>query len=338
MYLLIILFFIFLICFLLRWFIKGPMATRRNMKDKVVIITGSSSGIGKESAFSLLEDGATVIFACRNKSKTQDVINQTKTLKNGEECFKRSHFIKLDLTSFKSVDNFVKEFKAKFNRLDILMNNAGLINSKFDLTEDGLESMVQSNHYSHVRLTMALLDSFNQEEGRIINVSSMGHMLSNYSTHLKTNFSKSQGHDQFKSFFGSFINSFTTYGNTKLANVYFAQYLAELIEKTPKYKHIKAFSLHPGVISTNFADGFKGTLTGKITYIISYPITQLIYKTCIEGAQTQLHLCYESLDKLSNGSYYNDNKVAQISSTARNKELRNYLMEETLKETNKKIE
>ena len=97
---------------------------------------------------------------------------------------------------------FVSIFKKKFDHLDVLVNNAGYIATDFVLTEDGLEASIQTNHYSHVLLSMLLLDYFNKTDGRIINVSSIGHLFSNYDTTLKTSFSKETG-DQYKSIISS---------------------------------------------------------------------------------------------------------------------------------------
>ena len=184
---------------LLRKYIRGPKAKRTSMKNKIIVITGSSDGIGKEQAFQLLEDGAIVVFACRSESKTKKTFEEIKLLKNSEDCLKRAHFIQLDLKSFKSVNYFINELKSRFNKIDILVNNAGLAASSFEITEDGLESMIQTNHYSHLKLTLGLLDLFDKTEGRVINVSSLAHNFSNYDTTIKTNFKKDQ--DQYKDYF-----------------------------------------------------------------------------------------------------------------------------------------
>lgn len=311
-----------------RKFLKGPKAARTSMKGKIIVITGASSGIGKEAAIQLLEDEATVIFACRDKSKTLKVIDEIVN-KVGKSSAQRAIFMHLELTSFESVDSFVKEFKSKFNSIDILINNAGYIAHKYELTNNKIEAMAQTNHYSHVKLTLGLLDNFNASEGRIINVSSLAHNFSNYDTHIKTCFGPDK--DQFKDFF-SFTSSFVTYGNTKLANIYFTQYLAKRFESEKKYNHLVSYSLHPGAVDTEFTNGLtaRGTLYLLFIRLIS-PLISFFMKNPNDGAQTTLHLCYSSLKDLKNGAYYRDCSLGKLSKTAKNESIKDYLMEETLK-------
>lgn len=314
--------------YLLRKFLKGPKAIRVNMKGKVVIITGASSGIGKETAIQLLEDEATVVFACRDKKKTLQVIENIVN-KVGKSSQERAIFMELELSSFSSVDKFVAEIKSKFNSIDILINNAGYIAHKYEITNDKIEAMAQTNHYSHVKLTLGLLDLFKSSEGRIINVSSLAHNFSNYATHIKTCFGPDK--DQFKDFF-TVTGSFVSYGNTKLANIYFGQYLAKRFENEKKYNHLAAYSLHPGAVDTEFTNGL--TARGKIYYIITKllaPAITYFMKNPNDGAQTTLHLCYSKLNDLKNGGYYQDCSLGKLSKTAKDESIRDYLMTETLK-------
>ena len=120
-------FLILLIIFIVLGFIikkwaNGPLnPIKKDLTGKLIIVTGSSDGIGLETAKDLLRSNARVIFACRNKNKTQEIIN-----KFPENYKKNAIFIQLDLASFKSIENFVKEIKSKYPKIDILINNAGL--------------------------------------------------------------------------------------------------------------------------------------------------------------------------------------------------------------------
>ena len=97
--------------YLIRRFVKGGKCTEEDVTGKIIIITGSSAGIGKAQAFNLLENGATVIFACRDEKKTRLVLEETKKLENKSKastsCFDRAVYINVNLNSFKSVNNFV---------------------------------------------------------------------------------------------------------------------------------------------------------------------------------------------------------------------------------------
>lgn len=315
----------------LRKYFKGGRTTRTSMKGKVIVITGSSDGIGKECAFNLLEDGASVVFACRDEKKTNKVIEEVKNLRNGNECYKRSYFIHLDLSSFKSVDKFITEFKNKFDCIDILMNNAGYTATTYKETNDGLEAMSQTNHFSHVKLSLGLLDYFNKKEGRIINVSSMAHEFSNYENTYKSHFSKAMGHDQYKDFF-SVKNSWTVYGNTKLNNIYFTQYLTKLFNKDNKYSNMHAYCNHPGAVATGFLNVYStDNILLKVVVPIFRYITLFFFKNVNDGAQTQLHLCYSNINNLKDGAYYSDCKLKKTADIARKEDIENYIMQETLK-------
>ena len=160
---------IFIILWLLRKYIfNAPRNSKtKNLNNKVVILTGSSAGIGKETAKDLLKSGATVIFACRDERKTKAVISDFPTYMQD-----RAIFIMLDLCRISTIYKFVEEFKKQFNTVDILINNAGCLSNTFQLTEDKIENTMQANHIGHMVLTTLLLENFNQSEGRIINLAS----------------------------------------------------------------------------------------------------------------------------------------------------------------------
>ena len=314
--------------YVFRKWIRGPIAFPKCMNGKFVIVTGSSSGIGKQTAFELLKNGATVIFACRDEKKTLSVIEQCRKIpndtNNSVEPFERAVFMKLDLCSFSSVKSFVEDYKKKFVTVDILINNAGYIANKFEISEDGLEKMIQTNHYSHVMLTLLLIDYFNRFEARIINVSALGHKFSDFHNTLKSNFPKDK--DQYKNELNSsFKNKFIVYCNTKLANIYFSQYLVNYLMISNRFKNIKVFSCHPGIAETEI----MRFLSNKWYVKILLPIFRFFLKSDLDGAQTQLNLCYEDINKLNSGGYYSDCKLSSSSKYSKNKELQDFLMSET---------
>ena len=239
---------IFLVIFIiLGYFIKkwanGPLnPIKKDLKGKLIIVTGSSDGIGLETAKYLLNSNAKVIFSCRNKIKTENVIN----LLPGK-LKKNAIFEQLDLESFKSIENFSKEIKSKYQKIDILINNAGMGTRHIHKTEDGFINAYQVNYLGNILLTLLLLDHFNEKESKIINVSSRAYkrsrlsygesvFLNNYELML----------DNYK----QMRNKQTLYSNTKLLLNYFTLYLSTLFEK--KYSYLKIVCLHPGVIYTNF--------------------------------------------------------------------------------------
>ena len=290
---------------LIRNYFNGPIYKgKKDVSKKLIIVTGANSGIGKETALDLLANGATVIFACRNEKATNEVIDSIKDKDQRD----RAIFIKLDLCNIDSVYDFCIQVKSKYKMIDIIVNNAGLMADSFSLTKDGVESSLQGNHLGHMAMTHWLLEIMNKEEGRIINLSSIGHRRSNYSVNeLKRLESNLDFKDEEKGF--DFSKSFVVYGNTKLGNIYFTQYLAAICEK--KFPNIKTACLHPGAVNTEFSRFVSNfSFLGKFFFYTFYPVYLFLFKTQYVGAQTSLSLCYMDFNKIENGKYYVDNAKA----------------------------
>ena len=119
---LIILVFLLILAYFIKKWANGPLnPIKKDLTNKFIIVTGSSDGIGLETAKDFLNSNAKVVFACRNKTKTENIINALP-----EKSKKNAIFIQLDLQSFKSIENFAKEIKSKYQKIDILINNAGI--------------------------------------------------------------------------------------------------------------------------------------------------------------------------------------------------------------------
>ena len=154
---------LFIIVMIILYFIKkyanGPLnPIKKDLTGKLIIVTGSSDGIGLETAKNLLKSNAKVIFACRNKIKTEAILN-----KFPDNLKKNAIFVQLDLESFKSIENFVNEIKLKYPKIDILINNAGMAVGKMKKTEDGYINTYQVNYLGNALLTLLLLDHFNEK-------------------------------------------------------------------------------------------------------------------------------------------------------------------------------
>ena len=178
---------------------------------KSAIVTGSNTGIGKETALDFAKRGARVILACRDEKKAsnaaKDIISET----GSDKVVVRV----LDLASFESVRAFARVINETEERLDILVHNAGLGGS-YRLTKDGWESVFQVNYFSHFLLTMLLLEKLKKSApSRIVNVSSIGH------TGPKT-----IPLDDFKLSKEKY-EAFKRYGESKLAQVVFTRELSQ---------------------------------------------------------------------------------------------------------------
>jgi NAD(P)-dependent dehydrogenase (short-subunit alcohol dehydrogenase family) len=297
------------------------------MSGKLIIITGASSGLGKFSALELVNKGAKVIFACRNETKTKNIFKEISDDKKNLAIYEN-----LELSNFKSVLNFVKNIKEKYQKIDILMNNAGAAPVNFKLTEDNFESYIQANFLGHVVLTYLLMDHMNTNS-RIINLSSIGH---NYCTFNKDIVKKIYDGEYVKNtYFSSVFSKNILYHVTKLMMIYFTQSLSDYFSKNNI--SIKAVCLHPGVVNTEFMAFYDCSLFTQILFKLIYPIFKLCTKNTEEGSQTQLYLSYLDYAELASGKYYADCKFGKISKTAKDLNLGKIFMNNTIEKLSERL-
>ena len=273
-----------------KWF-SGPICRKiENLTGKVVIITGSNTGIGKETARALANFGATVILACRDEKRANEALIDIKsTTKNNNV-----HFMKLDLSDFDSIRLFARNFKNKYDKLHILINNAGLNTRERATTKQGFEMHFGVNHLGHFLLTSLLMDVLKTSSpSRVINVSSMGNKFSNF------NFEDLQAEKSYV--------SFDAYCKSKLANIAFT---CELNKRSEKFG-VKAFSLHPGAVITEISrDSLKVWYIKFFIYLL-WPILYYTFKNTIQGAQTTIFCAVQDFNLLKGGEYYSDCKIAK---------------------------
>ena len=211
--------------------------SRVNMSDKVCLVTGGNSGIGKSVAFGLAKMGATVVVVSRNKEKGQTAITDIME-KSGN---KNVELLQADMSSQISIHQLADEFKARHERLHLLINNAGVYLTKRTESEDGLESTFAINHLGPFLLTSLLLDILKASSpSRIVNVTSDAHKGANI------HFDDLQGEKRF--------SGWQAYGQSKLAMILFTHELAKRLGGTG----VTVNSAHPGVVRTNFAKNNGG--------------------------------------------------------------------------------
>ena len=207
-----------------------------NQTNRIVIVTGANSGIGYETAKALAEKGATVIMACRNLDKA----NSAQQTIQEQVSHAQLDIIQLDLADQASVHQFVVEFKAKYSRLDLLINNAGVMAPPYTQTKDGFELQFAANHLGHFTLTGLLLDYLMRTPlARVVNVSSNAHKFG------KINFDDLQSADSYA--------PWAAYGQSKLANMLFTVAL-----NTHFQTHnldVIATAAHPGWTTTGLQKG-----------------------------------------------------------------------------------
>jgi retinol dehydrogenase 14 len=284
---------------------SGERMTNGDMAGKVVLITGATSGIGRETSIGLAKLGAQVVMLVRNEEKGAAMVREIKKRTGNDQ----SSIILCDLASFSSVRRAAQEFRSKNQRLDVLIDNAGLIIGKRRVTVDGLEQTFQVNHLSHFLLTNLLLDVLKESApSRIVVVSSKAHE----GAHL----------DFDDLMVNKDYSAFKAYGRSKLANILFCFELARRLEGSG----VTANCLHPGVIRTHFGRGLGGMAE-------IYPILYPFMKSPRTGAITSIYLASSPEVSNTSGKYFSGKKVQESSKESMDKDMARRLWDESEKLT-----
>jgi retinol dehydrogenase 12 len=205
------------------------------LKDKVCLVTGSTSGIGKETVIGLAKEGARLVLPVRNIEKGESLRKEILSMTANSHI----ELMSCDLASFDSVRSFAKAFLDKYDRLDLLINNAGTWETKRKKSVDGIELTFAVNHLAPFLLTHLLTDRLiSSAPSRVINVSSEAHRYG------KMRFDDLERNNKW-SLFGP-------YAQSKLANILFTKELARKLNGAG----VTVNCLHPGVVSTHLFDAF----------------------------------------------------------------------------------
>lgn len=203
-----------------------------NQKGRVSIVTGSTSGIGKEAARVLAQKQSTVVLAVRNVSKGEKVAEEIRAENPDAEI----SVLQMDLSNLRSIKEFSSQFLADFDRLDLLINNAGIMVCPYATTDDGFEIQIGTNHLGHFALTGHLIEHLKKTpDSRVVVVSSGGHNFSKIDLD-DLNWEKRK------------YKKFIAYADTKLANLYFAYELKRRLESEGGNPMVTA--AHPGWTET----------------------------------------------------------------------------------------
>ena len=262
---------------------KSEKWTTDNIPDqtgRVVIITGANSGIGFEAAKVLASKGADVVLAVRNQEKG----NQSRADILKEHAQAKVTVSLLDLSSLKSVKLFSDTFSKTQTRLDVLINNAGIMIPPYGKTEAGFESQMGTNHFGHFALTAQLFPLLKSTGGsRIVNVSSTAHNMGNI------NFDDIHWESR------KYI-PWKAYGDSKIANLYFTSELGRRMQAAGL--DVITTAAHPGYAAT----GLQKTLFLKILNVI---VAQSSYM----GATPTLMAAVD--EQATNGAFYGPSGFAQ---------------------------
>ncbi|XP_063829761.1 retinol dehydrogenase 11-like [Ostrinia nubilalis] len=257
---------------------------KSNLDGKTVVITGGNTGIGFETAKILAERGARVVIASRNVSKSQAAVQAIIAATGNKKVECKS----LDLSKFSSIKRFADDFNENYDRLDILINNAGFSTFEQVKTEDGIEKVMQVNHVGHVYLTNLLLNKIvSSRPSRIIFVASGAHMWHWFDPNDMVG--------------NKPVNVWTRYSNTKLCNVLSAKALAKRVPKG-----VTVNSLHPGVAKTEIYEVVPGPLKA-----VSHFLLGTFCKTPEQCAQTSVHAASSPDLAEVSGQYFYDCEISK---------------------------
>lgn len=210
-----------------------------DLSNRTVLVTGANSGLGLESARMLSSHGATVVMACRNTQKGKAAMEDIR----GGHPEAKLELMELDLADLTSVRQFSETFRKHHDRLDILINNAGVMAPPLQHTKDGFEMQFGTNHLGHFALTGLLLETLEAAEApRVVVVSSLAHRMGNIY------FDNLDGKKWYK--------RWKFYGQSKLANLMFALELDRRLRG--KNSSIQVMAAHPGYSATNLQRGIPG--------------------------------------------------------------------------------
>ncbi|HJL74556.1 MAG TPA: SDR family oxidoreductase [Candidatus Marinimicrobia bacterium] len=247
-------------------------------QGKVCIITGATDGIGKEVALNLAKMGFTLGLVGRNAKKISATESEIKATADNENIT----FFNADLSSMDQVRQLALEIQAKYNRIDVLLNNAGAYFTDYGKTDEGFENTFALNHLSYFLFTDLLLDTIKvSPQSRIVNVASNAHLNTNL------DFENLQGFNGYK--------GWPAYCKSKLCNVMFTYELARRLEGSGT----TANCLHPGFVHTNFGNNNKTSVRMSLT--AAKALGAINVK---KGAQTSIYLASSAEVDGVSGQYF----------------------------------
>jgi len=249
---------------------------------RVAVVTGANSGIGWHTARALAQHGAHVVLACRTRAKAEEARDRIAAAGITGEL----SLVDLDLSSLASVRAAAAEMVAAHDRVDLLVNNAGVMATPRARTADGFELQLGTNHLGHFALTGLLLPLLLATPGsRVVNVSSLAHRMG------RIDFDDLQADRRYR--------AWPAYGQSKLANLLFTYELQRRLAAA-EASGTSALAAHPGVSETNLT-GSTGGIVGRVAEL-GRPIAKLVLQSAEMGALPTLRAAVDPAAR--GGEYY----------------------------------
>lgn len=260
-----------------------------NLKNKLVVISGATNGIGKAAALEIAKHGPRMLLTFRNQGLADELSGELKSINPDLNV----DFLYCDFANQDSIRQCSKEILGLGQQIDVLVNNAGVVNTSYHETLDGIENTFAVNHVGYFLLTNLILGQMlGEEETRIINVSSAAHSF------VKTiNWPDINLKD-------SFGMGMTAYSHSKLANLLFTRYLAIKLSTS----NVTVNAIHPGGVNTALGNQNKAVF-GTILKVLLKPF----FRSPRKGAASIVYLATKDNDGVT-GEYFVDCKEAKSSS------------------------
>jgi retinol dehydrogenase-12 len=262
-----------------------------DLQDKIILVTGATSGIGEVTARELAQQGAHVIMLARNAEKAQKTQHAIIAATGNE----RVEVVLADLSVLQQVRDVAAEIHTKYPRLDVLINNAGLMfGAEREVSADGYEMTLATNHLGPFLLTSLLFDLLQKSPAaRIVNVASMAYRFS------KPTLDDLQSERSYSAVW--------EYGNTKLWNIMFTQELAERL-RTHGITNVTTNCLHPGAVATGYGQQTGGIVGAALSLARPFMISPE------KGAQTSIFLATDAKVANVSGGFFSKKKLEPVKS------------------------
>ncbi len=261
---------------------------------RLFLITGATNGMGWETAKAVASDNHQLVLVARNEEKLKDKVDSLKQLTGNQDI----DYIVADLSLCSEIRKAADQFRSRYDKLDVLINNAGAVIPEKKITAEGFEYTFALNHLAYFLLTGLLLDLIpKNQDSRIINISSMAHKMG------KLDFD-----DLF--FEKRKYSSIKAYANSKLANILFTIELARRLKDTQTTVNC----IHPGGVRTGFGRDYKGLMGLLVRF------TFMFMRSPQKGAETCIHLALSPDVKGITGKYWADKKPVNPAPHALNPE------------------
>ncbi len=266
-----------------------------NLNNKTVVISGATNGIGKAAAIELSKENPKLLFTYRNQGLADELLAEIKDLSPDTQV----HSVYCDFSNQDSIKKCTDEINELCENIDVLINNAGVVNTSYHETSEGIENTFAVNHLGYFLFTNLLLQKLRGEnETRIVNVSSAAHSFVKEMQWEDINFKN------------NFRQGLRCYGQSKLANLLFTRYLAIKLSTD----NISVNAIHPGGVNTSLGSQNKAWYSKPLRLML-----RPFFRSPLKGAESIIYLATKQDDGVT-GEYFFDSKIHKSSAYSKNLE------------------